>query len=368
MWWAGSRAKFYGVTWHGSETQQEYGSISVTTNYHLNVDNAFATAQPFAGFINSLNGSVTVFAQSLGNLLVASAIHDWTARVDNFYMIDAAVAIEAFDGGADKEPLMAHEDWYQAGRPDTDNYEERLWTSEWYQNSALASGDGRTTLTWRDRLSGVSRTRVYNFFSSGEEVLAPPDPTTPTVIGFVGGQLFNAVFGDSPCGEKAWILQEKLKGRAISGEILGSTYGGWGFNGHWNVPISDETSRRSTPEEAALISDPELIAEPFFTPGSVDLYGDNGSSYAVQHRNTLLAEMVPARTRPAGGNEVVKFTLDAGEQRNIDLITLENGWPQERLNNDQKQNRWLHSDANQIAYQFTWKLFERLKNLSALDQ
>jgi hypothetical protein len=81
-----------------------------------------------------------------------------------------------------------------------------------------------------------------------------------------------------------------------------------------------------------------------------------------------LAEMIPARTRPVGGNEVSKFSEDAGEERNFDMVDLENGWPQERLSNDRKQNHWFHSDMNEVAYPFTWKLFDRFKTLAHLDQ
>jgi alpha-tubulin suppressor-like RCC1 family protein len=363
MWWTGSRAKFYGVTWNGAETQVLLGSRTVTTNYHRNVDNAFATAERFAGFINSLGPDVTVVAHSLGNVVVSSAIHDWGAHVKNYYMVDAAVAIEAYDGGASKEPLMVHEDWYEPNRAPDQNYTERLWASEWYQNSALPTDDARKTLTWRDRLSRITEnTTVYNFYSSGEEVLAEPDVTTPTTIGFIGGQLFNAVYGDSPCGEKAWILQEKLKGRAVSGEILGSTYGGWGFNPQWYL---DGGIRRPTPQEAGALRDDQLIQDPFFRPGPPDLHNANGSSYASAqaHGNTLLAEMIPARTRPVGGNELVKLTRDFGGDRNVDLTNLENGWPGER-----PTTRWLHSDVNAVAFRYTWKLFNEFKTLASLDQ
>ena len=121
MWWSGSRAKFHGVTWHGSESQRL--KDLVTPNYHLNVDNAFATAHPFADWINSLTGTVTVAAHSLGNMVVSSAIHDWSAPVANFYMVDSAVAIEAFDGGSLSDPLMAHEDWFRVNASVDENYQ-----------------------------------------------------------------------------------------------------------------------------------------------------------------------------------------------------------------------------------------------------
>src|SRR5207249_10794688 len=46
MFWSGSKAKFVGVTWNSNELNE-----TTIPDYHKNVDNAFATAQPFAGLI-----------------------------------------------------------------------------------------------------------------------------------------------------------------------------------------------------------------------------------------------------------------------------------------------------------------------------
>jgi alpha-tubulin suppressor-like RCC1 family protein len=361
MWWSGSRAKFYGITWHGSESQVH---DLVTVNYHLNVDNAFATARPLANVINNLGRNVTVVAHSLGNLVVASAIHDWGASVNNLFMVDSAIAIEAFDGESVPEPLMAHEDWYQSNRSVDQNYPERLWSSEWYQNTAFAVDDMRKRLTWRNRLRNITRATAYNFYSSGEEVLALSSSTTPTVIGLVGGELYNKVFGNNPMGEKVWALQEKLKGRTTTGEILGSGSGGWGFNQHWYVPIEGGI-RPPTAEEAARLRDDQLVSDPLFIPGPADLHDENGSAYAADHRNTLLAEMIPARTPPAGGNRIPSFIPLNGTDRNYDMSsdTFQNGWPAERAS-----SRWLHSDVTAVAYPFTWKVFDKFTNLADLNQ
>ena len=173
MWWTGSKAKFYGVTWNGADSQH----FGVTVNYHINVDHAFGAAHPLANVIETLNqrGDVTVVAHSLGNMIVASAIHDWDAQFKTFCMIDAAVAIEALDGAATQDVNMAHEEWRNGGYDP-----QHLWASEWYTNPTLATDDARTGLTWRNRLKKVGITeRAYNFYSSGEEVLAAPDPDYP---------------------------------------------------------------------------------------------------------------------------------------------------------------------------------------------
>jgi hypothetical protein len=172
-------------------------------------------------------------------------------------------------------------------------------------------------------------------------------------------------------GEKAWTLQEKLKGRTATGEILGSYYGGWGFNQHWYIPVEGGV-RPPTPQEATGLRDDQLISDPLFVPGPEELHNGNGSAYAAERRNTLLAEMIPARTLPAGGNRIISraFILPDGEDRNFDLTStdFQNGWPQDRLSNNSKRNRWLHSDINNVGYPFTWKLFDKFKNLGALDE
>src|SRR5262249_40247647 len=89
LYWSGSHAKFYGVTWLGSDT---LGDIipGVTCNYHTNVYHAFQTAQSLAGFLGTLtNGPTVLAAHSLGNMLALSAISDWNARVNRYFMIDA---------------------------------------------------------------------------------------------------------------------------------------------------------------------------------------------------------------------------------------------------------------------------------------
>ncbi len=54
MYWSGSKAKFYGVTWNGAESQIR--SFSFTPNYHTNVVNALQTAQYLAVFLTTYPG------------------------------------------------------------------------------------------------------------------------------------------------------------------------------------------------------------------------------------------------------------------------------------------------------------------------
>jgi hypothetical protein len=203
---------------------------------------------------------------------------------------------------------------------------------------------------------------MYNFYSSGEEVLASPTATTPTDIQFGAGQAWNSIFGDSACGERSWVLQEKLKGRTIDNKILGSNYGGWGFNAVWDIRSADQfTVRHRTPAEAVGLEDAILIANPFFFSATTGLHISVGSDYAASHANVLLAEMIPARTLAAGANKVIKLDADLGIQANFDLTDLENSWPNARPN-----SQWLHSDLKDVGFTFTWKVFDRFSTLSEL--
>ena len=98
LYWAGSKAKFYSVNWYGNETQGLVpGMATLTPNYAANVDNAFSTAQAMKVFLSGLGNDVSVAAHSLGNMVVGSAIHDWGAGLQNYFMLGAAVAKESYN-------------------------------------------------------------------------------------------------------------------------------------------------------------------------------------------------------------------------------------------------------------------------------
>jgi len=59
----------------------------------------------------------------------------------------------------------------------------------------------------------------------------------------------------------------------------------------------------------------------------------------------------------------------AANKNNYDMTTkLEDGWPQDRINANYNNNptSWLHSDAKNVAYPFTHKLWENIVNLGGL--
>ena len=359
---SGSKAKFIGTTWNGAETQ--ISGMEITVNYHKNVDHAFQTAKGTAGimglasYMNSLGEDTVVAAHSLGNIAVASALSDWNVSINTYFMINAAVPLEAFDLQSDPpatNPSMVHPQWL--------HYRNDWHASEWH--TLFAPTDGRSKLTWRGRLSKLQGT-IYNFYSSREEVLAEHSNTLgdPSIldIAYTNGRIY--------LGKYAWALQEKLKGRIheLQGfPIVGSVYGGWGFTQNFGHP-----PHIPSPSEAGEIAESTLQTEPLFDPGYkviehspspefplgyatrqmhspawvADLTDPaKGSETARNHLNTLLTEMFPATTAATGANKLVRI----GESRNIDMqVEFKTGWPAERPDSD-----WRHSDIREVAYRIS---------------
>lgn len=433
LWWSGSSAQFWGVTWYGTESQISIeGGAHLTGNYQANVVHAFGTAPKLADFVRELHKpgtgvtTVNVTGHSLGNIVVSSAISDHGAPVDRYFMIDAAVAAEAFDGavgGTSGEHVVQPDD-STAVMPNTDwnkdfggVYPSRLWSTNWYQLFPAGS-DGRANLTWRDRFAPQPGTAYFDFHSTGEEVLDYDDARTPS-LPFVLLQIaanklseylhVNVPFNTGqPAGHKTWQFQEQLKGRTITGKILGSNFGGWGFNiFHFKKspggaggkgPIMTPTvlsPAEATSAESSLFPDQVLREEPFFRPGGFFtrvgswtqdaqgkpvlntervglLYGSaTGSGFASRHRDALLARMIPAMSPAAGRIAVPK--LGATNLRNFDMNGLiirpvpegaqNPPWPGSR-----PTTNWWHSDLREVAYPYVRGLYQQIKTSGNLGE
>ena len=237
MYWSGSHAKFWAVTWEAADSQILGGSVTI--NLQTNIVNAFLTASNFATFIGTLPNQTVVAAHSLGNMLVLSALNDSTNinfNINQFFMIDAAVPIEALQGNATPDANMYYPDWIA--------YADKLNASHWW--NLFPTNDARSTLTWNNRLSNFGSTAVYNFYSSGEEVLReytggyPPselEGAFDEVKYYLGTEELNAGL---PTGDYTWAWQEMLKGRGQFDGLISSTHGGWKFN--TNAPYAYVTN------------------------------------------------------------------------------------------------------------------------------
>ncbi len=353
MWQSGSRAMFTAVSWNG-----DYGQIpvvGVAPDYWENVTRAFQTSQALAPVINSLPGSSKVIAgHSMGNIVSSAAIVDHGMNIAKYLMVDAAVAIEAYDVSALDLDAMRHPDWA--------DYSRRLWPTDWH--ALFPSGDGRRGLTWMNRFGNIPN--AINIYSSGEEVLNNND-ITPGNIPPIGT-------------ERVWIIQEMAKGTTHLAALLTfDIQGGWGFNGEWRIGVTTSTGgphgststtyRNRTPAEASTLTDAQLRAEPFFRRFQNASFRNptGGSAAAAEYvaRANALGGAIPALSFSAGRNRVPLFEVS---NRNRDLMDLQDGWPHERFSSETgwvqgtnpKKGRWWHSDIKNIAYTFNrgaWELF-----------
>jgi len=277
-------------------------------------------------------------------VVVSSAIADHGLSVSHYFMLDAAVALEAYDTTAMSIDAMRHPDWV--------TYETRLWPTEWH--NLFPTDDGRRGLTWRNRFGNIAN--ATNFYSSGEDVLNNND-VTPGQVPSVGG-------------ERAWVLQEMVKGTHHIGAVLTfDVQGGWGFNSSWDIPtfVPDDSDaggyyvyNRRTPAQAAALTDDQLRTQTFFLSFHDTRFASAtaGSAAASEYlpRADALGGAIPALSFATGRNPIPLFDQ---QDRNIDLMDLKDGWPR-------TGGRWLHSDAKNVAYRYNHLLWEKWIELGEL--
>jgi len=153
--------------------------------------------------------------------------------------------------------------------------------------------------------------------------------------------------------------------------IVGSMYGGWGFNlsdqdYYIEVPLDGGgTEKQPIPALSANALDLlQLRTRPFFKKQTSDndLFQEtSGSSFADANRVRLLAEAFPARTL-ATGRQQVNALFTNGD--NFDMQTsFENiwSWPRENRN-------WRHSDLREVAYPYIYSIFDKFVTTGGLIQ
>lgn len=391
LYHSGSNQLFTGVGWNGNN--EILGPNFSGVNYWDAVDSALYTADDFARLMNGIDGVKTIIAHSLGNMVVGSAIQDFFMTVNSkYFMLNPAVALESYRSTTNAKH-MRHPYWdefyfgadYDANS-NTENYTDqngrRLWSVEW---NTLFSGtdDERKTLTWRNRLDKVANnTNVIQYFSSGEEVLRAADIGAPNSFDPVTGILENIWvikwFIDEPIGFNAWNVQEKSKGTGNLATIGGGSSAGWGFNETCELDIFDEetcfSNGRNTHIEAQPYFDSSyvyLIEDPYFNPfENLDLMdvtigsGTTGSNAVAVDYPDYLAYEIPALSFAAGGTASTPF-LEIGKAINMNN-DMAAGWPEERGGEADKE--WRHSDFKDIAYRYTYKLFDDLVTKGNLNE
>lgn len=355
LWQCGSHARFYAVTWFG-DAGPEPGLF-----YHDNVENAFRTAPAFAQAFSAVDDRTTVFAHSLGNMIVCSAIQDHGYRPARFAMFNAAVPAEALDVSCRNQNglfnPMVHEEWAA--------YSANVWASSWH--SLFINDPTRKALTWCGRFRDVpSRTELFNYYSAGDEVLSifsVPDADgsgTITVNGGTGGGF----------GIHAWQKQERFKGRFgidLWCGNAGTSEMGWGFSpsGIWNdgsppmyhnlfvdgfIVAQHFREGAYSVSEATSATASQLREDPVFRHVPVSILGTAPLSQSEISR--LLARGIPALSGPAGSRSLP--ILNATHTRNLNDCASVASWPRR---NDVEWSGWRHGDLRAIALPFVSEFF-----------
>ena len=357
LWWSGLDRGFIAVQWRGNEGQTPLDLPLVgyvTPNYYGNVQNAFQTAPALSNAMETVQGPKWFLAHSLGNMLVSAAIQDYGMPHEKYFMLNAAVAMEAFDptNGITQasHDNMTPEAWT--------NYTDRVRATHWYE--LFPGNDGRRSLTWKGRFCNV--TNIVNFYSSQEEVVCNGDGKPKDIA-----------------REYSWYNQEYCKGEWAL--MSHPNEGGWAFNRYYDTvthPDPDnellEVVDHKSPSEANALSDDVLRLRPFFldfaNPGMYT--SPNGEIVASNYlyRAEMLAYAIPAESFAVGANPLPglnaytnQVTNEKVPSRNYNMALYMVGQedlPENGTKSKDKHKDWQHSTFVQRSYKRTHQLFKRI--------
>ena len=294
------------------------------------------------------------------HMVVSSAIQDHSMGVSKYFMLNAAVAAEAYNGDLASTSIpnpMVHDDW--------EDYNAVTWSANWH-TLFPTTGDARGGLTWRGRFSNVANV-AYNFYSSGDEVFEMFEEYTPfPITGYTTGPNVS-----QSVGRYSWQKQELFKGRTASDDIVtawltSSDQAGWGFRGAViPVIVAPESVDLQwvndyTPGQANALTENEIRTNCVFHPNPPELFQ---SSMSTSTRTSLLAYAIPALSQAAGSR-----TIKPNEMMNVDMNTIgANGWWRTgHGQNEELDNRWLHSDLKEAAFLHVHPLFRHMINMGDL--
>ena len=339
LWQTGCTSKYTAADWAG-----DVGQISIpfkgedSINYYAGVYNAFKTSREFASKCKEIQkkDSLVLVAHSLGNMLASSTIVDRKVVPSKYYMVNAAVAMQAYNESL-RSDFMKPDEWRGLD-------EHPSQSPYWHRLSILNEDDFRKTLTWLGRFKRVKN--AVNCHATSDEI--------------VGNINRGAWLGEN--WGSPWTMQEKVKGSAMLplANVLNKTAmtreGGWGFNMEYFGTV---VGRNVDTEAVKKMSEEQLLVQPVFTPFVTEgerlhsrfrAFKANDSEEQYKLRAKLLADAIPATSFSAGGNDTPG--LD-----NADLMTRfeSDEWPRD---NDE----WLHSDIKNVAFYFETKFYEFIRD------
>ena len=348
LWWSGLDRGFIAVQWRGNEGQV---AGTLTPNYYGNVQNAFQTAPALSNAMATVQGPKWFVAHSLGNMLVSAATQDYGMQYEKYFMLNAAIAIEAFDP-VDGITTESHDN--MTPRSWT-NYVDKVRATHWFER--FPEGDGRRLLTWKNRFPNVLD--IVNFHSTEEDVVNNGDGNLHSIA------VRNYV----------WYNQETRKG--LWPMMLHEYEGGWEFNSFYDTVMGSwlgnqyiEQRYHMSPANAAELTDPQLRQKPFFLDfANPEIYSSpNGVIVASNYlyRAEMLAYAIPSESFAVGANPLPGLDdvedLSIIREGNYDMATLFHSAANEvGLSGDEK--KWVHSTFVQRSYRRTKDLYRSIMTL-----
>ena len=166
------------------------------------------------------------------------------------------------------------------------------------------------------------------------------------------------------------MAQEALKGSVLfdainiaPGSHIGCE-GGWGRNAHYPLWLT-----LGSMLGLSDLTREDVIEHPLFTPfrnetermSSTNIFSVTDTAATPELRARFLADAIPAESHAAGANawgaraNIVNRRLDSSQANGC--MANDDRWP-ERINNITPV--WKHSAFKQVAYFFTYKLFDNL--------
>ena len=354
LWWAGLDRGLVAVQWNGDRGQL-FGTL--TPNYYGNVQNAFQTAPALSNAMQNVQGPKWFLAHSLGNMLVSAAIQDYGMPYEKYFMLNAAIALEAFDPidgiTTESHDKMTPEAWT--------NYTDNVRATHWFER--FPEGDGRRLLTWKGRFANVAN--IVNFYSTQEEVVNNGDGNWHTIAQ----------------RNYVWYNQETRKG--LWPMMIHEYEGGWEFNpfydtvtGSWLGNEYFEQRQHMNPTNAAALTDTQLQQTPFF----LDFYNPemhtsvNGQIVVSNYlyRAEMLAYAIPAESFAIGANPVPWLNASTNvatgvslPKRNFNMaeeyVTGREDLPENHATDTKKKYRdWQHSTFVQRSYKRVHQLYQEI--------
>jgi hypothetical protein len=280
---------------------------------------------------------------------------------------------EAYNPTTEEEGInvdMVHHDWGEGEENGIDMFNDPATRADydqlfaWDWHTLFPAGDSRHGLTWRGRFSDVASVATH-FWSAGDRTFfAHPHENNPD-------NWLSVLFDGGLSGNRAWSLQEKLKGRP-GPPLVGGFYevGGWGINPHYDG--------HAAPDQ---ITEADLLSEPYFLIGDapngthvdyVKLFDPAETESASDYlfRATLLSTFVPSKQLGTGGRSLDVGHLPSSRQFEMQSSFDSGGWydmsAYEETTPEGAKEYWDHGDYKKIGLLYVWKLYDTFIQIGEL--